>query len=97
MKRLSKKVIKIVNNYAGNLENIPIEDRDFLIAQINELYDGFLETVFVDCIWIADKPIGNYIKDEQYGTSKVIPGFLVVGIYCLPIEGGKYLAIDYEC
>lgn len=97
MKRLSKKVIKIVNNYAGNLENIPIEDRDFLIAQIDELYNGFLETVFVGCIWIADKPIGNYIKDEQYGTSKVIPGFLVVGIYCLPIEGGKYLAIDYEC
>ena len=46
MKRLSKKVIKIVNSYAGNLENIPIEDRDFLIAQINELYDGFLETVY---------------------------------------------------
>ena len=44
-----------------------------------------------------DKPIGNYIKDGQYGMSKVIPGFLVVGIYNLPIEGGKYLAIDYEC
>ena len=77
MKRLSKKVIKIVNSYAGNLENIPIEDRDFLIAQINELYDGFLETVFVDCIWIDDKPIGNYIKDGQYGMSKVYLGFLL--------------------
>lgn len=62
MKRLSKKVIKIVNDYAGNLENIPIEDRDFLIAQIDELYNGFLETVFVDCIWIADKPIGKLYK-----------------------------------
>ena len=42
MKRLSKKVIKIINNCAGNLINLSTEDREFLIAQINGLYEGFL-------------------------------------------------------
>lgn len=96
MKVLSKKVIEIVNDYADNLENIPIDDRDFLIAQINGLYEGFLASVFVDYMWIEKKPIGNYTKDGQYCLSKEIPGLFAAGIYCLPIEGGKYLAIDYE-
>lgn len=97
MKRLSKKVIKIINNCAGNLINLSTEDREFLIAQINGLYEGFLASVFVDYMWIEGKPIGNYTKDGQYCLSKEILGLIAAGIYCLPIEGGKYLAIDYEC
>ena len=96
MKRLSKKVIKIINNNGSNLKNLSEEDKEFLIAQIDGLYDGFLDTVFITCMWIAPNPIGEYTKDGQYGKGKVIPGLIAVGTYCFPIEGGKYLAIDYE-
>ena len=89
MKVLSKKVNKIVNNCAGNLINLSKEDREFLIAQINGLYEGFLASVFVDYMWIEKKPIGNYTKDGQYCMSKGIHGLFAAGIYCLPIEGGK--------
>ena len=96
MKRLSKKVIKIVNDYGSNLKNLSEDDKEFLIAQIDGVYEGFLETVFITCMWIAPNPIGDYTKDGQYGNGKVIPGLIAVGTYCIPIEGGKYLAIDHE-
>ena len=47
-------------------------------------------------MWIAPNPVGDYTKGGQYGKGKVIPGLIAVGTYCFPIEGGKYLAIDYE-
>ena len=62
MKVLSKKVIKIINNCAGNLINLSTEDREFLIAQINGLYEGFLASVFVDYMWI------DAILPEQRNT-----------------------------
>lgn len=46
MKRLSKKVIKIVNDYGSNLKNLSEDDKEFLIAQIDELYEGFFEDVY---------------------------------------------------
>lgn len=96
MKRLSKKVIELVNNYAGDLEKMPNEDKDFLIAQIDGLYKGFLSAALINRMWIEDSPIGEYTTDGQYCKYEVEPGLFAVGIYCLPIEGGKYLAIDYE-
>ena len=78
------------------LKNSPKRIGEFLIAQIDGVYEGFLDTVFIICMWIAPNPIGDYTKDGQYGKCKVIPGLIAVGTYCFPIEGGKYLAIDYE-
>ena len=72
MKRLSKKVIKIINNNGSNLKNLSEEDREFLIAQIDGVYAGFLDTVFITCMWIAPNPIGiiqrtgNMVKAKLY-------------------------------
>ena len=71
MKRLSKKVIKIINNNGSNLKNLSEEDKEFLIAQIDGVYEGFLETVFITCMWIAPNPIGDYTKDGNMAKAKL--------------------------
>lgn len=96
MKKLPKIVIEIVKNCAGNLENAPKEDSEFVIAQIDRLYKNFCGEVIIQRMWITSNPIGYYTADGQYGKGNFTEA-VVIGTYCFPIEDGKYLAIDYTC
>lgn len=99
MKKLSKKVIKIINNNGSNLKNLSEEDKEFLIAQIDKLYEGFFEDVYTGNITIVEEPTGKHQGEGRYCNQHSIgwTGDSFEGVYYFPIEDGRYLAIEYSC
>lgn len=99
MKRLSKKVIKIINNNGSNLKNLSEEDKEFLTVQIDELYEGFFEDVYTGNITIVEEPTGKHQGEGQYCNQHSVgwTGDSFEGVYYFPIEDGRYLAIEYSC
>ena len=99
MDKLPNDVIEIVENCGGDLNKLSKEDKEFLIAQIDKLYEGFFEDVYTGKITIVEEPTGEHQGEGQYCNQHSIgwTGDSFEGVYYFPIEDGRYLAIEYSC
>nr|DAI56156.1 MAG TPA: hypothetical protein [Caudoviricetes sp.] len=97
--KLPNEVIEVVENCGGDLSKLSKEDKEFLIAQIDELYEEFFEDLFVTDMAIVDEPTGEHQGEGQYCNQSSVgwSGDSFEGTYYFPVEDGRYLAIEYSC
>ena len=96
--KLPNDVIEIVEK-CGDFDEFSEEDREYIVAQIDELYEGFFEDLSVINVAIVDEPerkhqgYGQYCDQHSVGWT----GDSFMGTYYFPTEDDRYLAIEYYC
>ena len=98
MNKISKRVVKIVEKYRC-FKNISLAEVSYIIEQVDKLYYGFFEDIYVCNMVIVSEPTGDCQGEGQYCNQSSVgwTGDSLEGTYYFPTEDGRYLAIEYSC